>query len=70
MAEPAKCNATTHIELNKAYADGYDEDSTKRFQEMCLIMSADSDRYSGIWNDLKNSNFLGTYKYTETTTAA
>ena len=66
----AKCNTTTHIELNKAYADGYDEDGTKRFQEMCLIMYADSDRYSGIWNDLKNSNLLGTYKYTETTTAA
>ena len=55
-----KCNTTTHIELNKAYADGDDEDGTKRFQAMCLIMSADSDRYSGIWNDLKNITLLGT----------
>ena len=47
-SELAKCNATTHIELNKAYVDGYDEDGTNRFQAMCLIMSADSDQYSGI----------------------
>ena len=38
-------NATTHTELNKAYADGDDEYGTKRFQEMCLIMLADLDRY-------------------------
>ena len=29
-AELAKCNATTHIKLNKAYVDGDDEDGTKR----------------------------------------
>ena len=68
-AEQAKCNATTHIEVNKSYAYGDDEDGTKRFQEMCLIMSADSDRYSGIWNDLKNSTLLGTDNYPKTTTA-
>ena len=43
-AELVKCNATTHIELNKAYADGYDEDGTKRFPAMCLIMYAESKR--------------------------
>ena len=43
-AELENCNATTHIELNKSYADGDDENGTKRFQAMCLIMSADSDR--------------------------
>ena len=36
--ELEKCNETTHIELNKAYADGDDEYGTRRFQEMCLIM--------------------------------
>ena len=30
-AELEKCNTTTHIELNKAYADGDNEDVTKRF---------------------------------------
>ena len=66
----AKCNAITHIELNKAYADGDDEDGTKMFQEMCLIMSADSDQFSGIWNNLKNSPLLGTENYKKTTTVA
>ena len=66
----SKGNAKTPMELNKAYADGYNGDGTKRFQEMCLIMSADSDQYSVIWNDLKNSNLLGTEKYTTITTSA
>ena len=35
------CDTTTHTELNKAYADGGDEDATKRFQAMCLIMYAE-----------------------------
>ena len=35
---------------------------------MCLIMSADSYRYSGIWNNLKNSTLLGTDNYPTTTT--
>ena len=68
--ELEKWNATTHIELNKAYANGDNEYVTKMFQAMCLIMSADSDQYSGIWNDLNNSTFLGTDKYPKTTTAA
>ena len=63
-------NATTHMELNKAYTGGEDEDGTKRFQSICLIMSADSGRYSGIWNDLKNITLLGTYNYPKTTAAA
>ena len=68
--EQAKCNATTHIELNKAYADGDEKDGTKRFQSMFLIMSTDLDRYSGIWSNIKNSTLLGTYYYPKTTTAA
>ena len=40
-----KCNATAHMELNKAYANGDDEDGPKRFQAMCIIMYSDSDRY-------------------------
>ena len=50
--------------------DGCDGDGTKRFQAMCLIMSAGSDRYSGIWNDLKNSTLLGKEKYSKPPTAA
>ena len=69
-AELEKCNATTHIELNKAYVDGEDEYGTNRFQEMCLIMSTDSDLYSEIWNDLNNITILGTYNYPKTKTAA
>ena len=34
---------TISTALNKSYVDGEYEDSTKRFQEICLIMSADSD---------------------------
>ena len=69
-AELEKCNATTHIELNKAYTNGDDEDGIKTFQEMCLIMSSDLERYSGIWNYLKNSTFLGTDNYPKTAAVA
>ena len=37
---------------------------------MCLIMSAYSDWYSGIWKNLKNSTLLGTEDFPKTTTAA
>ena len=37
---------------------------------MCIIMSADSYQYSGIWNNLKNSTLLGTGNDPKTTTAA
>ena len=40
------------------------------FQAMCLIIYADSEQYSGIWNNLNNSTLLGTYNYTKITTAA
>ena len=70
MAELEKCNATTHIELNKAYVDEDDEDDTKRFQEMGLIMSTNLDLYSRIWNYLNNSTLLGTDNYPKTTTSA
>ena len=59
-SELAKYNATTNLEINKSYADGEDEDGTNRFQEMLLIMSADSDQYSGIWNNLNNITILVT----------
>ena len=36
---------------------------------MCLIMSAESERYLWIWNDLKNSTLLYTDNYTKTTTS-
>ena len=58
------------MELNKVYANGDDEDANKRFQAMRLIMFSDSDRYSDIWNNLKNSTLIGTDNYPKTTTAA
>ena len=39
-AELENFNATTHMELNKSYANGNNRDGTKRFQAMCLIMSS------------------------------
>ena len=41
--ELEKCNATTQMELNKSYANGYDKDVNNRFQAMCLIMYYESD---------------------------
>ena len=69
-AEQENFNATTQMKLNKAYATGDNEDGTKRFQEMCLTLSAESERYSGIWNDLNNITLLGTENYLKTTTVA
>ena len=37
---------------------------------MCLIVSAESDRYSGFLNHLKNSALLGTDNYPKNTTDA
>ena len=59
-AELEHFNAKNQVEFNKNYAEGYNEDGTKRFQEMCLIMSADSERYSFICNNLKNRNLMDT----------
>ena len=58
-AELEKCNVTTHKEPKKTNTSGDDEDGTKRFQEMCLIMYAELDIYSGIWNDQKNNTLMG-----------
>ena len=57
--ELAKCNATTHMKLNKFYAN-LDNEVIKRIHEMCLIVSIYLDQYLGIWNDLNNSTLLGT----------
>ena len=48
---------------------GGGKDGNKRFQEMCLIMSSESEIYSIIWNYLKNSTLLGIDKYPITTIA-
>ena len=37
---------------------------------MCPIMSDDSERYSGIWNNLEDSTLLGIEKYPKTIAAA
>ena len=68
-ADMENFNATTHMELYKAYSNVEDEDVTKRFQSMCIIISAESYQYSGIWNDLKNSTLLVTENCSKTTTA-
>ena len=63
-------NTTTHMELNRSYADRDNDDGTKRFQAMCIITPAESEQYSGIWNNLKNSTLMGIGNYPKTTTAA
>ena len=57
------------MKLNKVCVNGDDEDSTKRFQSMCLIVSYDSNRCSRIWNDLENITLLFTKNYPKTTTS-
>ena len=53
-----------NVELNNTYAQGGgDGNITIRFQEMCLLISADSKRYSGILDDSKNSTLLGMDNY-------
>ena len=37
---------------------------------MCLIMSSESDQYSGIWDDLKNITLLCTDNYPKNITSA
>ena len=44
-AELEKCNATTNMELNKAYTDEDNEDGINRSQEMCIIMFTVLDIY-------------------------
>ena len=58
------------MEINKAYENGDNEDGIKRFHAMCIIMSAESDRQSGIWKDLKNSTLMDIDNYPKNTTAA
>ena len=60
--ELEKFTATTHTELNRTYEGGSDDDDdgTRRFQEMCLLMSAEPKTFSGVWNNLKNNTLLGT----------
>ena len=60
----------THVELNKTYVGGDDDNSIKRFQEMCLLVSANFEQYSGIWYGLNKSNLLGTDNYPNNPTAA
>ena len=57
------------MEPNKTYVGG-GYNGTKRSQEMCLIMSADSEQYWGIWGDLKKINLLGMENFPKTPTAA
>ena len=58
------------MELNNTYLEGDDDNVTKRFQVMCLLMLADYEQYSGIWGDLKNITLLVTDNYPKTLTAA
>ena len=68
--ELAKFTTKKHVELNNTYPGGDNINSTKRFQAMCLLISADSERYSGTWDDLKNSTLLGKWNYPNNPTTA
>ena len=59
----------TRVDPNKTYAGGNDEKVTKRFQAAYFLVSANYERYSGIWNDLKKSALLGTENYPKTPAA-
>ena len=65
-----KFTATTHMKLNKTYAVGKDDNVTKRFQDMCLILSADCELYSGTWFYLNNITLLVTENDPNTPTSA
>ena len=39
-----KCTATTHMELKNTYLEGDNDNVTKRFQVMCLLMSENSEQ--------------------------
>ena len=43
-----KCTATTHVDLNKTYTRGNNENAIKRFQAMCLFMSDNYEQQSEI----------------------
>ena len=49
---------------------GDNDNDTNIFQAMCLLMLADSELFSGIWNNLKNNTLLVTEKDPNTPTAA
>ena len=49
-----------HMELNNTYVGKDDKNVTKRFQAMCLLMSDDSEKYSGFLDELKSTTLLGT----------
>ena len=55
------------MDLNKTWMGGNEENGTKRFQVMFLLMLDDSEQYSGIWNELKKHNLMGTYNYPKST---
>ena len=57
------------MELKKTYTGVDDENDTNLIQVMCILVSDDSEQYSGIWDDLNNITLLGTENYKKTTTA-
>ena len=44
-------------------------DSAKRFYDMCLLIFAESEKLSDLWNDLKNNTILGMEYYPNIPTA-
>ena len=69
-AELAKFTTSTHIELNRRYAVRNNNDGTRRSQAMFLLMLVDSEKFSGVWDDLKNNTLLDTENYPKTSTNA
>ena len=69
-SELAKCMVMTHVEPKKTYAGEDDDNITKRFQAMCLLLPADYEQYSGNWDELENSTLLGMENDPKTPTAA
>ena len=58
------------MELNRTHTVGRDDDGTKKFQSMCLLMMDYSELLSVMWYDLKNNTLLGTENCSNTPTGA
>ena len=68
--ELEKYTETTLTELNRTYTGGEANNGTSKFQARRFLLLANSKRFSGVWNNLKNITLLGTGNYPKTPTAA
>ena len=68
-AELETCTSMTKTEPNRTYTGGDNDYSTRSFQEIFLLMLSKPEKFSGVLNNLKNNNLLGTDNYLKNLTA-